>query len=221
MVNLDLKIGNVTDSNDGIIAWFWKDVGSIVSNSASAVWNVISPSFANVAQNTSKLTRNPWQTLGKKSSWAKFFKTFPAAAADFSVKTMSLPFRTVEWALTHGLANNMERVVGWVKWISTDAARNWFHNGWQANWFMRGMGHLVWGAWDLAGSAAKLSVFVPEWTIKKFNDVATRPLVSTTQWWAQSQRLDGVNYWEPNVFGNTDYNPANAANHNTAVRAAA
>jgi hypothetical protein len=31
------------------------------------------------------------------------------------------------------------------------------------------------------GSAAKLSVFIPEWTIKKVNNVAIRPLISTTE----------------------------------------
>lgn len=221
MVNLDLRIWNVHEWNSSIVGWLWKDVWTAVANSAWAVWNVISRSAANIAQNTSKLTRNPWKTISQASSWGKFFKTFPSAAADIWAKTMSLPFRTFEWALTYGLANNMERVVWGAKWITTDAARNWFHNGGQANKFMRGMWHFIGWAGDLVGSAAKLWVFVPEWIIKKVNDVATRPLISTTQGWVENQRLDGVDFWQPNMLENIDYTPANAANDNEATRAVA
>jgi hypothetical protein len=110
----------------------------------------------------------------------------------------------------------MERAVGGVKWVTTDAIRNWFHNGWEANGFMKGMGHLVWGTGDLAGSAAKLVPFMAEWLAKQPNKFLWNPVIAKTQWWVEAQRLSEVTFWDLNVLGNTDYHPSTPANDNRA-----
>lgn len=216
MVNLDLKLWNVSDGNNALIWGLGKDIGTVIENSAWAVGNIFSPTAGNIFQNTSQLTRNPWKTLTTGSSWAKFFKTFPAAGADLITKTASLPFRTLEWALTYGVANNFERAVSTVKGVSTDTVRNWFHNGGNANKFMNGMGHLVWGTGDLVWSAIKLIPFTAEWLAKQPNKFIWNPAMRETEWWVTSQRLWDVDFWTPKALENKDYSSI-AANNNSST----
>jgi hypothetical protein len=208
VTKLDYSIWKVGPENDSLIGGAVEDLTDGIKHSVNAATNVIAPSLALPFQNTSKFLRNPNQAF-KNWGFTKFFKSFPAAGADIATKVMSLPFRTLEGALTYWVANNVERIVWTAKGLTTDAARNWFRNGENSNMVMKWMGNLIGWSWDIVWSVTKAAPWLLQWLSTFPNDYVFWPAIRTTQEWVENQKLEWPDMWTPKFTKNTINSPVN------------
>lgn len=153
MGKLDLNIWNIDASNDAIFWGAVQDLTQWAKDSAQSLLNLGAPHAKNLAENTAYVSRH-WGKNGifNLSNWGKLARTPLVVGADLAMKAKSLPFKALDKATQYLFLNNLERLVGWAKSVTTWAAENWITSNGQTNsktakviWnTIGGIGDIIW-----------------------------------------------------------------------------
>jgi len=220
MVNLDWKIGNVTNDNDALISGAFKDITTLGSDTAGSAMNVISPSAHALIDNTATLGRKPFKTAFTAENYGKLAKTVPAIPADVVMKWVRLPVSFIDNFLTYGINNNLQRGITATKSLTTGLVSNIITNNGQTRFkALKLLWGLVEGAWDVIGTLIK----TPTGTLAAGTSIVDKYLAkgtTATQEFVEGVRITDQNFLTTRPFINTADMPQ-AANNNHSIAHAA
>ena len=226
MVNLNLKIWNVTEENNGILLWGPdRDLSNAIGKISSAAASVLTP--VNIAvENTIDTIRHPINNIvnykAKNGSYKKLLKFVPSTIALAITKAIDLPFATAEKAVEYVLNNNVERGLEFTKWISTKFLANIITSNWETN---SGTAKLLWSfiewTWDLVTSAVKLPLWLTHKAIKAPRNIKWYGTQVAADWSTknmESLQISDKSYLEWIKLINTSDKTKMVASNNTDYR---
>lgn len=197
---LDFNIGKVSNDNDALFTWAVDDIATATKSIWEKAMSTVFPSLITAAENTAQLVRKPINTTFSKSNWKKLLLTLPAVGSDVVMKSLRLPFATLNDALIYVVNNNLERGVDFSKAYTTRLAANIISNKWQSRFgLLKWLWTWVEGFGDLIGSVIK----TPTWVLGKWTSIINEVLAkwtTKTDGWVNGLRVSDTNFIPRNHY---------------------